>query len=75
MSPKNICFEQKYEKYQNFLSENFPFVLFVKFSIYLNRRVFIMNCFSTACLITNFVVVLLKLCRAKRKLNVCYGAD
>ena len=37
----NLCFEQKYEKYQIFLSENFP-VLVVKFSIYLNRRVFVM---------------------------------
>ena len=33
---------QKYEKYQNFLSENFQF-LEVKFSIYLNRRVFVMS--------------------------------
>ena len=38
----NICFEQKYEKYQTFLSENFQF-LEVKFSIYLNRYVFVMN--------------------------------
>ena len=37
----NLCFEQKYEKYQNFLSENFPFLV-VKLSIYLNRRVFVM---------------------------------
>ena len=37
----NLCFEQKYEKYQSFLSENFQF-LEVKFSIYLNRRVFVM---------------------------------
>ena len=29
------------KKYQNFLSENFPFLV-VKFSIYLKRRVFIM---------------------------------
>ena len=29
------------KKYQNFLSENFHFVM-VKFSIYLNRRVFVM---------------------------------
>ena len=28
----NLCFEQKYEKYQNFLSENFHF-LAVKFSV------------------------------------------
>ena len=31
------------KKCQNFLSENFPFLV-VKFSIYLNRRVFIMPC-------------------------------
>ena len=35
-------FEQKYEKYQNFLSENFQFLV-VKFSVYLNRRVFVMS--------------------------------
>ena len=43
MSTHNLCFEQKYEKYQSFLSENFQF-LEVKFSIYLNRCVFIMEC-------------------------------
>ena len=37
-----IFVEQKYEKYQDFLSEKFPF-LEVKFSIYLNRRVFVMH--------------------------------
>ena len=41
MSIHNLCFEQEYEKYQIFLSENFPF-LSVKFSIYLNRHVFVM---------------------------------
>ena len=41
-STYNQCFQQEYEKYQNFLSENFPFLV-VKFSIYLNRRVFVMN--------------------------------
>ena len=41
MSTHNLCFEQKYEKYQRFLSENFQF-LEVKFSTYLNRRVFVM---------------------------------
>ena len=41
MSTHNLCFEQKYEKYQSFLSENFQF-LEVKFSIYLNKRVFVM---------------------------------
>ena len=43
MSTHNLCFEQKYEKYQSFSSENFQF-LEVKFSIYLNRRVFVMYC-------------------------------
>ena len=26
-STHNLCFEQEYEKYQNFLSENFPFLV------------------------------------------------
>ena len=34
-------FVQKYEKISVFLSENFQFLV-VKFSIYLNRRVFVM---------------------------------
>ena len=38
----NLYFEQKYEKYQNFLSENFRFLV-VNVSAYLNRRVFVMN--------------------------------
>ena len=42
MSTHNLCFEQKYEKYQSFSSEIFQF-LEVKFSIYLNRRVFVMS--------------------------------
>ena len=42
MSTHNLCFEQEYEKYLNFLSEKFPFLV-VKFSIYLNRPVFVMN--------------------------------
>ena len=41
MSTHNLCFEQNYEKYQSFLSENFQF-LEVNFSLYLNRRVFVM---------------------------------
>ena len=41
-STHNICFEQKYnEFYQEYLSETFP-SLVVKFSIYLNGRVFVM---------------------------------
>ena len=41
MSAHNLCFEKKYEKYKNLLSEFFPFLV-VKFSIYLNRFVFVM---------------------------------
>ena len=40
-STHNLSFEQKYKEYQNFLSENFHFLV-VKFSVYLNRHVFIM---------------------------------
>ena len=40
-STHNLCFEQKYEKYQNLLSENFHFLV-VNFSVYLNRHVFVM---------------------------------
>ena len=36
----NLCLKQKYEKYQNFLSENVHFLV-VKFSVYLNRHVFV----------------------------------
>ena len=42
MSTHNLCFVRKYDKYQRFLSEIFK-VLEVKFSIYLNRRVFVMS--------------------------------
>ena len=42
MSTHNLCFEQKYEKIAEFLYENVQF-LEVKFSIYLNRCVFIME--------------------------------
>ena len=44
-STHNLCFEQKYNKYQNFLSENFLFLL-VKFLVYLSRRVFVMDAYS-----------------------------
>ena len=37
----NLCFEQIYKKYQSFSSEHFQF-LEVKFSVNLNRRVFVM---------------------------------
>ena len=42
MSTHILCFKQKYKEYQNFLSENFHFLV-VKFSVYLNRCVFIMD--------------------------------
>ena len=42
MSTHNLCFEQKYEKNHIFVTENFQF-LEVRFSIYLNRHVFIMS--------------------------------
>ena len=38
----NLCFEQKYEKYQNFYLKIFIFLV-VKFSIYLNRCVFVIS--------------------------------
>ena len=41
MSTHTLCFEQKYRKISEFLSENFQFLL-VKLSNYLNRRVFVM---------------------------------
>ena len=41
MHTHNLCFEQKYEKYQKLLSKKFHFLV-VKFSVYLNRLVFIM---------------------------------
>ena len=43
-STHDLCFDQKYVKYENFLSENFHFLV-VKFSVYLNRHVFVMFCY------------------------------
>ena len=40
-STHNLCFGQKYEKYQNFYLKIF-ILLVIKFSIYLNRLVFVM---------------------------------
>ena len=42
MSTHNLCFEQKCEKYQNLYLKSFSFLV-VKFSIYLNRCVFVMD--------------------------------
>ena len=36
----NLCFEQKYEKNRDFLSENFPFLV-VKYLIDLNISLFL----------------------------------
>ena len=41
-STHNLYFEQKYEKYQNFFYLKIFVFWVVKFSIYLNRRVFVM---------------------------------
>ena len=41
-SAHNLCFEQKFEKYQSFFYLKSFQVLDVKFSVYLNRRVFVM---------------------------------
>ena len=44
-STHNLCFEQKYENYQNFSSENFHFLV-VKISVYLKRHVFVMVAYN-----------------------------
>ena len=64
MRTLNLCFEQKYEKkYQSFSSENFQFFE-VKFSIYLNRRVFVMIIYLKHDNLLNACkVVFLKHCR------------
>ena len=41
-STHNLCFEQKYENYQNFYPKIFIFLV-VKFSVYLDRLVFVMH--------------------------------
>ena len=43
-STHNLCFEQKYEKYKIFYLKNCHFLV-VKLSVYLNRRVFVMDFF------------------------------
>ena len=60
MSTYNLCFEQKYEKYQSLLSENFQF-LEVKFSIYLNRRVFVMFYFLQKTVKAHFLETIRKI--------------
>ena len=48
MNTNNLCFEQKYEEYPNFLSESFHFLV-VKISVFLNRRVFLCVCVFFCC--------------------------
>ena len=52
MGTHNLCFEQKFEKYKNFYLNFFHFLM-VKFSVYLNRLVFVMTggviCFLPLC--------------------------
>ena len=42
MNTNNLCFQQKYEEFQTFLSENFHFLVVI-FQIYLNRCFFVME--------------------------------
>ena len=44
-STHNLCFEQKYEKYQRLFIWKFS-VFEVKFSTYLNRHVFVMRSYA-----------------------------
>ena len=62
MSTHNLCFEQEYEEDQNVLSENFPFWV-VKFSIYLNRRVFVITFCSVLWFCKRTAKALHRLCR------------
>ena len=52
-STHNLCLELKYEKYQIFYLIFFQFLL-VKFSIYLNRLVFVMDTDACAVFIVSF---------------------
>ena len=51
MSTHNLCLSRNMikKKNQSFLYENFQY-LEVKFSIYLNRRVFVKLCVNTVCI-------------------------
>ena len=87
-STNNLRFEQKYEKYQSILSENFPF-LEVKFSVYLDRRVFVMRCrvmavstllaiylrqiFNYVLLYFFLILILTSLCFIFKYKEYCYG--
>ena len=77
MSTHNLYFEQKCRKYRSFLSENFQF-LEMKFSIYLNRRVFVMINQRVTFLALNYII-LFKISRGystflKNYISVCMSA-
>ena len=56
-STHNLCFEQKYGKISKFLSANFHFLV-LKFSVYLNRLVFVME-ESVHSLFTDKVIIII----------------
>ena len=65
----NLCFEQNYENYQNFSSVRFQFLV-VKFSIYLNRRVFVM-CSEMSLLFLGYVNYLILLMYTDNQSDIC----
>ena len=58
------------KKYQRFLSENFQF-LEVKFSIYLNRRVFVMGLFVQKPTVNTVDAIIRK---RRAKISICIDA-
>ena len=56
MSTHNQCFKQKFEKHQNFYLKIFIF-LAVKFSVHLNRLVFVMLCVSAFICGVSFIII------------------
>ena len=67
MSTHNLCFEQKYEKKKKF--EYFQFLV-MKFSVYLNRRVFVMV--STTSFLCD-IAVLFSACLSVASILVLYS--
>ena len=62
----NLCFEQKHEKYQNFVSEKFH-CLVLKLSISLNRHVFVM-CTALWLLFTRFPIAHQEISKSHQRL-------
>ena len=46
MSTHNLCFEQKYEKYQNFFIRKFSFFFYCKIFNIFEQQVFVMNVYK-----------------------------